>query len=1484
MVYKKRAEEIERAMKTVSTTESSSTGTDSRRQQNERRNEKLVAAQYSNNQIVENFDNRGDSSRSAANYYGNNDPVASPLKQDPPQFTNNVQQPTETPRNEQKSTPFILQVTTRPPSDQQNYQGIPSDAQYGNKLENQNSNLNVPVASHNYQQLPTNDFNNPPNYQTSGAGNTNYKFSYTVNTPSKSRLPSASQTKQDFTNNQVFSQQSSAPVEKERQIPAETASFASNRHRYNQFDQTYYQNTYVATPSTTSTENYQSTNSGNGNKGPSASTSYTAQPSAHSTKSAQSSRKTTTTPQTQNFNTGPSILNTFAAQANQNNFGDKNQNAGKAANPDNGKSRRKLQNSFFQQYNPNVAQFGRNPPNSRGSFNQVKTMSSVISSLPTTVTVPSSSQVYNSHMQPYTSFNPNSNQAGNNQYTNAQGTFSTWPSTPSSAASTLPSSSPGQEYFQEVSSSQQASNSYYNGLTTGRGSQQRDENKYFASSTVKPYRSKPIFNVKIRPNKDYSLLELHRQNPTNTPATQLEHGSATASGYSPTSSPQYETTGPARTTLTLLQSPALLNSASQTFAGYETVSSFSPTSSATDLRSTTPAHKYATVNITGTPEEIRPEIVNGLMDPGIRPTSANALLTFANYYNSAETKDGELDEYRTTLYPHVSDVVLNLGSTGKEEYTYSTVKPITSTNGNDLPAELSENTKDSYSFLFSDKKEQYSQNNYDLTPKESGSIIPNLNKASHKQFAKEFLRNKQKTTETSTARPETTTHKLRDSAELRELAQVFSRALSAYLEDPETFKEILAQVRPTEPNPSDLTTPSPDDEVLDFSDASQTRTGTTEPPVTPLITSNDVTGDVSIGDINNLVHSKDRSEIDTSYETNSISPSSIHSIIANIEFTTQAPPTVLPELSSAASAASSDYYTKLGSAEDTSYFPTAGGVDDDSRPRYGGFHNNTRRLPQNYSPYGADLKRNTTQNPGPLRKNSIKPFLTTVPSYTTTTSPTPDYTTILPPQQASSILPGAQQVNNLIASHKALYETSAQFSSSSEEDKDGTASGSNEKLLQTSGSQSLVSSQNYAAFAENFNKNGLKQFGKDAFGGYVPSAVVGEPSAISNDFFKADLLPYFGQEPPFETFSQPAAFQTQTPHFGDRIVNFSNMRDAQTYVDNLAGQNPNSFTQGSNQYRGANVISDRMGYDVTAAGTESTASPTAAWTVSPYETTQFVSSSSNVEVTPELSSTTVVKPTTYHPHHSSQEPTTTVDPTQFETTTATWQDTTTTEEPAVYQTTTLAPDQEEESSMMQAKANEMFGMLNETASTMLMHVMSMAENNMTLRRLVLLLVNDPNKQKTDEQSRISLINALLTHENEIEEYTTQAPQATTTASKRKVLKTMRALGSGRSLKLQRGLDNETAVHGTHSIRNVTEDLNKANAAKLYIPSRPAAIRSERLQASSTTTVSSSSSSSVSSSSSAAATALPVTTTLPYDSDARALELLKTLYNLAAKWG
>lgn len=106
---------------------------------------------------------------------------------------------------------------------------------------------------------------------------------------------------------------------------------------------------------------------------------------------------------------------------------------------------------------------------------------------------------------------------------------------------------------------------------------------------------------------------------------------------------------------------------------------------------------------------------------------------------------------------------------------------------------------------------------------------------------------------------------LSSTPRIRQLAQVFTQALSAYLDDPETFKRVLEEIRPTEPpliddtdytvtETSQTVTPlalqseteyssytKEEDEVLDFSDSDKTSTHSTSSTTTPITTTTTTT-------------------------------------------------------------------------------------------------------------------------------------------------------------------------------------------------------------------------------------------------------------------------------------------------------------------------------------------------------------------------------------------------------------------------------------------------------------------------------------------------------------------------------------------------------------------------------------------------------------------------------------------------------------------
>lgn len=103
----------------------------------------------------------------------------------------------------------------------------------------------------------------------------------------------------------------------------------------------------------------------------------------------------------------------------------------------------------------------------------------------------------------------------------------------------------------------------------------------------------------------------------------------------------------------------------------------------------------------------------------------------------------------------------------------------------------------------------------------------------------------------------------RSTAELRELAAVFTRALTAYLDDPENFRKILAEVRPTEP-PIMKVSATEEQEVLDFSDDTKVNRNK---PAAPSSTSPNLAADIN--DMTQQINT-DLSTIVPQYTTSSL--------------------------------------------------------------------------------------------------------------------------------------------------------------------------------------------------------------------------------------------------------------------------------------------------------------------------------------------------------------------------------------------------------------------------------------------------------------------------------------------------------------------------------------------------------------------------------------------------------------------------------------
>lgn len=238
-----------------------------------------------------------------------------------------------------------------------------------------------------------------------------------------------------------------------------------------------------------------------------------------------------------------------------------------------------------------------------------------------------------------------------------------------------------------------------------------------------------------------------------------------------------------------------------------------------DIPTQSPPHmttisEYTTVRNSTLPpsgETLIPNMINSL-----QTVSDNNLLfdlDGQNAYPSQSNTDDDLNSvavyFNNVKNPQVSTVASDL------QFNYFDQTSSTNTNGissfgidsvetttpivEDLPAVLTKNTKEAYDKLFKN------DTNLEAVSTTAKPIVvettPSPTTSVNLGFAQGLYLN-------------------RSSAELRELAAVFTRALTAYLDDPENFRKILAEVRPTEP-PSVKTSVTEEQEVLDFSDDSK---------------------------------------------------------------------------------------------------------------------------------------------------------------------------------------------------------------------------------------------------------------------------------------------------------------------------------------------------------------------------------------------------------------------------------------------------------------------------------------------------------------------------------------------------------------------------------------------------------------------------------------------------------------------------------------
>ncbi|XP_046670456.1 uncharacterized protein LOC124360678 [Homalodisca vitripennis] len=874
----------------------------------------------------------------------------------------------------------------------------------------------------------------------------------------------------------------------------------------------------------------------------------------------------------------------------------------------------------------------------------------------------------------------------------------------------------------------------------------------------------------------------------------------------------------------------------------------------------------------------------------------------------------------------VSDEILlrsHSGSPDNESEIDDTQSKVESSDAlKDLSSVLTKATKDSYSMLFNETTDEHihadntsctnDDDTYDLDI--AKEVLPDK-ELDFKNDAKNDLESEQsrgivqptqsakKTSRLFSSLDDLPDElKLRDSTDLRELAQVFSRALSAYLEDPDSFRRILSEVRPTEPTSSNTQTTTlaleeNEDEVLDFSDASGTGPRLIHNNLNIPRNSEDSINALDIEKINDLAQGENMTELSQDI----VLPSENAENTDYQAYTTTKPTSIAVDIN----LLSRNSNIKNEALEEESYFPTAGGVDDKSRPRYGGFHNNSVNF--DYKPYGSDVSETVTGKPitvasyvteGSTFRTTIDESgrleffnnnVSTLSSNQIEIESIPDQLGIVPAEAINSLLDHDKDCNTPTHSHENDFENdNVSFDikknknpRSDEEDIYDKNTGE-EKVLVASGSQSFVSRDNI-----------VRLIGSKQNVDYKPNS---DKLLNTKQTQSTEAITELQSTTPA---NNRGSIRFGPPTSADRsdISSFRRRPLKEVTFQNVNLGNGVTLERTKTIRYSTPEIRDIYRSTISPAISEEGINP-----LSINEQLGFVSeeveSTTKYPSTQSLSTRNMVRATTYHP--SSPKKSDYPDPRgslrdswQWNAETANDLETTKILDNlsgtppninsnnasrngkdyqsysfSTFASTLLPPNvtmETAEESMLEQKAEEIFGKLNKTSADMLMNVMNQAESNMTVRRLVLLLVADRNgrERKSYEESRAQLIQALLKTSEKMDDHTSSLEHTTEYQSDNQSNKK-----SGRTRNRGRNFStlsptSFTTTQNTRERGSKTFSGTQSDALTSSSPEQkpePQYLRSPNLFPSNPSV------------------------TFGADPDARAVELLKSLYNLAARWG
>lgn len=632
------------------------------------------------------------------------------------------------------------------------------------------------------------------------------------------------------------------------------------------------------------------------------------------------------------------------------------------------------------------------------------------------------------------------------------------------------------------------------------------------------------------------------------------------------------------------------------------------------------------------------------------------------------------------------------------------------------------------------------------------------------------------------------------SPDLRQLAQVFTKALSAYLDDPEAFRKVLSEIRPTEPalsteqlsGSNDFSASTKEEEeVLDFSDVSK---------VTPKKKSTTVSATQGV--------------TATPYKENSVkSVSEIENSVIN--YSGWASNTELTAPLEETSDSSNSYVTstplsgttntiaeeingfidnsQTSSDATDSYFPVA-----ETSYSVGRFQNNFDQTTK-YSPYGSELTSAAYSPLGRIVVSSVQQEITgTVPENSATIKPENSFFSHFTQNNTEEgEIQLAKELNNLVLLQKFTTPRGASTQRTTE---------SNVVSHLPTENSIEINSEN-----EEGSRTGRTLYNSEATISEI-NQELSAPASTASGF----LITFSLEE---GATTEPATYLPRETTLEVKPTTYS----------------PEHHQQ-NQQLASESIVSGSVGI--------------------PYSlsTNNFIADVNNL----------AVKTNTFTQEKAEKSMERLAE----------------LQETLMFNTDTPTAEQKDEARETVAEMVDHMNMTETTANT-LMKVMEMAATNVTYRRLVLLLVSDKSgKNKTVEETRLSLLKALLTPVVNAEQAITDFPIDHTS----RLIQPELTFKSG-NVRISKSIKPETEGN-----KNTVEQLAKSGAPTKVV--RRVKVSRGLAQAESNNregnlglirrTIENSK------------TPQPKTNSLNgndiVDSDSRAVDLLRSLYSLATRWG